>query len=240
MYAIAFFSTVFVFAATLFIYDALRNYKSHTAKSDLDITPDHHIGTYRKSAWCPRSSASHPYLDNPLSWSNPREPKGSRGLLVIKSWESVEINKQNSCPFAKIRVQEPEKWIDDSVWRDKSGRGSSIVSRYMPPVAMSGRKSRKISCTPHINALSLQCENKITTLSACPSSFLGGHALFKTLDHHFLSIEDIYALILLSHTEHRFFCVSVIAGKKTGNLTKLTIGWQLMSDNYAAIRNVVV
>lgn len=46
---------------------------------------------------------------------------------------------------------------------------------------MSGRKSRKIACTPHINALSLQCENKITTLSACPSSFLGGHALFKTL-----------------------------------------------------------
>ena len=110
----------------------------------------------------------------------------------------------------------------------------------MPPVAISGRKSRKISCTPHINALSLQCENKITTLSACPSSFLGGHALFKTLDHHFLSIEDIHTLILLSHTEHRFFCVSVIAGKKTGNLTKLAIGWQLMSDNYAAIRNVVV
>lgn len=50
MYAIAFFATVFVFAATLFIYDALRNYKSRTAKSDLDITHDHHIGTYRKSA----------------------------------------------------------------------------------------------------------------------------------------------------------------------------------------------
>jgi hypothetical protein len=50
MYAIAFFATVFVFSATLFIYDALRNYKSRTAKSDLDITPDHHIGTFRRSA----------------------------------------------------------------------------------------------------------------------------------------------------------------------------------------------
>ena len=57
---------------------------------------------------------------------------------------------------------------------------------------MSGRKSRKISCTPHINALSLQCENKITTLSACPSSFLGGHALFKTLDHHFCANYILY------------------------------------------------
>ena len=50
MYAIAFFSTVFVFAATLFIYDALRNHKRSTTESDLDITPSHHIGTYRKSA----------------------------------------------------------------------------------------------------------------------------------------------------------------------------------------------
>ena len=50
MYAIAFFSTVFVFAATLFIYDALRNYKSRTTESDLDITSTHHIGTYHKSA----------------------------------------------------------------------------------------------------------------------------------------------------------------------------------------------
>ena len=50
MYAIAFFATAFVFSATLFIYDALRDHKSRTAKSDLDITPDHHIDAYRKSA----------------------------------------------------------------------------------------------------------------------------------------------------------------------------------------------
>lgn len=50
MYAIAFFSTVFVFSATLFIYDALRNHKSSGAKSDIDITSNHHIGTFRKSA----------------------------------------------------------------------------------------------------------------------------------------------------------------------------------------------
>ena len=50
MYAIAFFSTVFFFSAVLFIYDSVRNHKSRTAKSDLDITPSHHIGTYHKSA----------------------------------------------------------------------------------------------------------------------------------------------------------------------------------------------
>ncbi len=50
MYAIAFFSTVFFFSAVLFIYDAVRNHKRSTTDSDLDITPDHHIGTYRKSA----------------------------------------------------------------------------------------------------------------------------------------------------------------------------------------------
>ena len=66
------------------------------------------------------------------------------------------------------------------------------MSRYLPPVAISGRKSRKISCTPHINALSLQCENKTTIFFFFFSSFLGGHALFKTLDHHFCANYILY------------------------------------------------
>jgi len=57
MYAIAFFATVILFSASLYvgnkIAEAVRNHKSSTAESDFFI--------------------SH----------NPREPKGSRGLFVL-------------------------------------------------------------------------------------------------------------------------------------------------------------
>ncbi len=54
MYAIAFFTTVILFSASLYvgnkIAEAVRNHKSSTAESDFFISPNPYIGAFRHSA----------------------------------------------------------------------------------------------------------------------------------------------------------------------------------------------
>ena len=54
MYAIAFFATVILFSASLYIghkiAEEVKNHKSSTDKSDFVITPNPYIGAFRKSA----------------------------------------------------------------------------------------------------------------------------------------------------------------------------------------------
>ena len=55
MYAIAFFATVILFSAILFIYhhkyvETASNRKSSTTDADILINPSTHIGAFRKSA----------------------------------------------------------------------------------------------------------------------------------------------------------------------------------------------
>ena len=55
MYAIAFFSTVTLFSAILFIYhhkyvETASNHKSSTTDADILINPSTHLGDFRQSA----------------------------------------------------------------------------------------------------------------------------------------------------------------------------------------------
>ena len=54
MYAIAFFTTVILFSASLYvghkITESVRNHKDSTAESDFVITPHPHIGVFRHTA----------------------------------------------------------------------------------------------------------------------------------------------------------------------------------------------
>ena len=54
MYAIAFFATVILFSASLYIADkiadSVRSHKSRTTESDFVITPNPYIGAFRHSA----------------------------------------------------------------------------------------------------------------------------------------------------------------------------------------------
>lgn len=54
MYAIAFFTTVILFSASLYvgtkIAEAVRNHKGSTTESDFVISPNPHVGLFRYSA----------------------------------------------------------------------------------------------------------------------------------------------------------------------------------------------
>ncbi|MBP5683562.1 MAG: hypothetical protein J6X05_10015 [Bacteroidales bacterium] len=54
MYAIAFFATVILFSASLYvgtkIAEAVRNHKSSTDKTDFIISPNPYIGVFRHTA----------------------------------------------------------------------------------------------------------------------------------------------------------------------------------------------
>ena len=54
MYAIAFFATVILFSASLYvgtkIAEAVRNHKSSTDKTDFVISPNPYIGVFRHTA----------------------------------------------------------------------------------------------------------------------------------------------------------------------------------------------